>query len=141
MTPSQLVVTASEFIDVKLDQGEMKYLVDALRRGVFDDSPKGADRELLYYYLAKSGPPLRLVIVDVLVDEALSKALVCKTPTQSHFLCLPRHPVIAKNPIEQGIMLATEAGLHNIMNGNDAKLTLLKGVFSRADMAGRDVLR
>ncbi len=38
-------------------------------------------------------------------------------------------------------MLATEAGLHNIINGNDAKLNLLKGVFSRADMAGRDVLR
>lgn len=140
-TSSQLIVTASEFIDVKLDQGGKKYLEAALRRGIFDDSPKRADRELFYYYLAKSGPSLRLGIVDVLVDEALSESLGCKVPKQSHSLCFPNYPVITDGPVEHGIMLATETGLHNIVNGNEAKLNLMKGVFSKAGMAGRDVLR
>jgi hypothetical protein len=138
VTASQLIVTASEFVDVKLKQPAKEYLLVALRHGIVDIDPQGiARRGLLLFFHKNASPSLRLSIVNVLVDDVLSKYQVPPVRHQSSFPLLWSQARTGSYLHE----LVTETGLHKKNKGNDWKLDALKYALVGSRTAKHSVLR
>jgi len=137
---SQLIVTASEFIDVKLDQPQKGHLLVALRSGI-TDTRQGTEEEVLRIFFQKASPPLRLSIVDLLVYDVLAKYQVPSVRQRRSFPLLLSQAEIISDPHERGILRATKAGLHKKHDGNDRKLETLKKAFVGSGTAENSLLR
>lgn len=138
MLASKLIVTASEFIDVTLKQPEKKLLLDVLRHGIVDVKPQGIARGILFsFFQEKASPTLRLFIVDLLVNDVLSKYQVPPVSYQSScpLLCSQAR---TGNDFHE---LVTRTDLHKKHTGNDWKLDALKDALVGSGTAEKSVLR